>query len=211
MKETLDPRITVLSERELGTRPSWDEYFMSIAIDVSTRASCYKVHAGAVIVNEAHQILGTGYNGAAPGLGSCLDFGSCKKEASTGKDYGEYHGTGKCWGTHAEMNARGHITRDMESSFTLYNTIFPCNDCAKGLLTYPAFKRIVFKSVYDEADMKNPLEMFHKREVEICRLDLSPERKLDLEFNERPAKFAVWSPQDRERIANFLKAIKNEI
>ena len=48
-------------------RPSWDEYFMKIAMLVAERSTCRRHHVGAVIVKNK-QILTTGYNGAAAGV-----------------------------------------------------------------------------------------------------------------------------------------------
>ena len=47
-------------------RASWDEYFMQIARDVATRATCDRKHVGAVIVRD-RTILSTGYNGSIRG------------------------------------------------------------------------------------------------------------------------------------------------
>ncbi len=44
-------------------RPNWDEYFLDIAEVVSRRASCFRNHVGAVIVQDK-DIISTGYNGA---------------------------------------------------------------------------------------------------------------------------------------------------
>lgn len=57
------------------TRPSWDEYFISIATEVSKRATCPRSSVGAVIVSEDNRILSTGYNGAPSGEYHCLDVG----------------------------------------------------------------------------------------------------------------------------------------
>jgi len=85
-----------LKEGEFGTRPSWDESHMAKAILTSRRSSCHKVHAGKVIVDsETNLELGSGYNGAAPGLESCFEVG-CRKDA-VGEVYGENHNTGSCW------------------------------------------------------------------------------------------------------------------
>ena len=45
-------------------RPSWDEYFMTIARDVSTRTTCLRRACGAVIVKD-RQMLATGGSAAA--------------------------------------------------------------------------------------------------------------------------------------------------
>ncbi|MDL1972667.1 MAG: cytidine deaminase, partial [Deltaproteobacteria bacterium] len=59
-------------------RPSWDEYFMSIARLVAERSTCLRRKVGAILVKEK-RILTTGYNGAPSGLAHCLDIG-CLRE-----------------------------------------------------------------------------------------------------------------------------------
>jgi len=56
------------------SRPSWDEYFLKIAEDVASRATCPRASVGAVIVKD-HRILSTGYNGALPGEPHCTEVG----------------------------------------------------------------------------------------------------------------------------------------
>ena len=55
-------------------RPTWDVFFMRIAKDVSTRASCPRASVGAVVVRNS-RILTTGYNGAPAGEPHCTDVG----------------------------------------------------------------------------------------------------------------------------------------
>ncbi len=200
----VNSKIRVLSEGKLGERVSWDEWFMLQAILVSRRSSCHKVHAGTILATtDTHYILGTGYNGAPPGIKSCLDLGYCVKEKRTGEQYGISHGTGNCQGTHSEINALAHLSRVGGERFTAYVTIYPCHDCTKGLIAYPLLERVVFKSLYSPSEVANSLSMFQERRVEVCRLDLTPKRAADILFNESPAKFTVWSPQDREAISSF--------
>jgi deoxycytidylate deaminase len=56
------------------TRPSWNEYFLSIADLVATRSTCDRLHVGCVLVKDKH-ILTTGYNGSPSGLPHCDDVG----------------------------------------------------------------------------------------------------------------------------------------
>lgn len=48
--------------------PSWDEYFMKIAIDISTRSPDAQTKHGCVIIDDNKHILGTGYNAPAKGI-----------------------------------------------------------------------------------------------------------------------------------------------
>ena len=50
-------------------RASWDEYFLNIAREVSTRSTCDRKFVGAVIVRDK-SILATGYNGSVRGMRS---------------------------------------------------------------------------------------------------------------------------------------------
>ena len=75
------------------SRPDWDEYFIRISAEVSTRASCPRAFVGAVIVSSDHHILSTGYNGAPSGEPHCIDIGCLIKD-------------GHCQrALHAEVNA----------------------------------------------------------------------------------------------------------
>ncbi len=55
-------------------RPSWDEYFLSIAEQISHRATCDRASVGALIVKD-HRILSTGYNGSPPHTPHCSEAG----------------------------------------------------------------------------------------------------------------------------------------
>jgi dCMP deaminase len=182
--------IKIIQEGKLGERPSWDEYFMKIAIAISSRSSCVKVHSGSVIVLD-NKIIGTGYNGAPPGIKSCIERGGCYKEIVTGQDYKDTLNTGKCIGVHSEMNALAHLNNILYKGAVLYTTIFPCSKCAKTLLAYN-IKKIVFKKVYEEKDMETSMNLFKEAGVEVCNLDMSKERSMDIDFNTRNAVFGIW-------------------
>ena len=52
-------------------RPSWDDYFLNIAEQVSTRSTCNRAQVGVVVTDADHFIILTGYNGAPPGKPHC--------------------------------------------------------------------------------------------------------------------------------------------
>ena len=60
-------------------RPSWDEYFMSIAEQVSGRSTCLRRATGAVLVKDK-RILATGYNGVPKGLAHCEEVGCLREQ-----------------------------------------------------------------------------------------------------------------------------------
>ena len=56
------------------TRPDFDLYFIRIAKEVASRATCPRAAVGAVIVKD-NRIISVGYNGAPRGLPHCEDVG----------------------------------------------------------------------------------------------------------------------------------------
>jgi dCMP deaminase len=59
-------------------RPSWEDYFMDIAMLVAKRSTCLRRAVGAIIVKDK-RILSTGYNGAPTGVRHCVEVG-CLRE-----------------------------------------------------------------------------------------------------------------------------------
>jgi dCMP deaminase len=89
-------------------RPSKDEYYLSIALEVSRRGTCLRRNYGAVIVNRDH-IVSTGYSGAPRGQKNCIDLGHCPRQQAkipAGERY--------------EMNAIVHASREEMIGGTLY-------------------------------------------------------------------------------------------
>ncbi len=136
-------------------RPSWDEYFLKLAMLVSERATCPRMHVGCVLVRDK-RILSTGYNGSIPGDGHCTDIGCLIVD-------------NHCVRTiHAEMNAiiqcsiHGVSTKDA----TAYVTNMPCTNCSKALIAAGIKELVVFSDYHDTlAD-----EFFAKANIKIRRL-----------------------------------------
>jgi len=90
------------------TRPSKDDYYLNIALEVSKRSTCLRRNFGAVIVNK-DEIISTGYNGAPRGATSCLDIGLCKRQELKIPSGERYE---LCRSVHAEANAIISASRD---------------------------------------------------------------------------------------------------
>lgn len=112
-------------------RPSWDEYFMSIARVVATRSNCMKRKVAALIVKD-RRIISTGYNGTPRGARNCNEGGCprCNSLAPSGTALDE------CLCSHGEENA---ITQAAYHGIglkgsTLYSTFAPCLQCTKMII-----------------------------------------------------------------------------
>jgi len=117
-------------------RPSWDQYFLKLAMLASERATCPRMHCGCVLVRNKH-VLASGYNGSLPGLPHCDDVGCLIVE-------------NHCVRTnHAEMNAITQAAKNGVSinEATAYVTNMPCTTCAKALIG-AGIKRVVVFSDY---------------------------------------------------------------
>ena len=117
-------------------RVSWNDYFMGIALSVSTRATCDRQHVGAVIARDK-SILATGYNGSVRGLSHCDDVGHLMEE-------------GHCVRTiHAEANALVQAARNgvRISGASIYVTTIPCWGCFR-LIANAGIVEIYYGGMY---------------------------------------------------------------
>jgi len=147
------------------SRPSWDEYFMSIAYQVATRSTCIRRKVGALLVRDK-RILTTGYNGPPSGLPHCTDVGCLRDKL--GVPAGQRHEL--CRGLHAEQNAliQAAIYGVSVKGATLYCTHYPCSLCAKMLINAGVVKVVVAEEYPDELARQFFAEA--GIEVEVCRV-----------------------------------------
>ncbi|MFA7662817.1 MAG: AAA family ATPase [Patescibacteria group bacterium] len=127
----------------INSRPKRDEYYLSIAKEVSARSTCYRANIGAIIVRD-DQIIATGYVGAPRGTKDCLSHGFCLRD-KLGIPSGQRYET--CRSVHAEQNAIINAARAGVSLFGgdmyiwgkkmpsgLLIDAFPCFICKKMIL-----------------------------------------------------------------------------
>lgn len=126
-------------------RPNWHEYFMKMALDAATRATCDRKHVGAVIISPDKDILATGYNGSIPGTPHCDEAGHMMIfDPQTNRD--------SCVRTvHAEANAIVQAAKNGNriKGGTIYTTASPCWPCFK-LIASAGIKTIVFGELYKD-------------------------------------------------------------
>ncbi len=123
-------------------RPTWNQYFMSIAIQASRRATCDRKHVGAVIARDK-RIVSTGYNGSMNGLAHCDDEGHLMEN-----DH--------CIRTvHAEANAIVQAARygaPVERA-AIYTTASPCFPCLK-LIVNAGIIEVFYGEFYRDEKIK---------------------------------------------------------
>lgn len=123
----------------MSSRASWDEYFMNIARQVATRATCDRKQVGALLVRD-RTILSTGYNGSIRGLEHCDDVGHMMEN-------------GHCVATvHAETNAIIQAAKNGVGidGATVYTSASPCWPCFK-LIANGGIRKIVYGEFYRDA------------------------------------------------------------
>jgi dCMP deaminase len=139
-------------------RSSWDQYFMDIARQVATRATCDRKHVGAVVVRD-RTILSTGYNGSIRGLPHCDEVGHMMEN-------------GHCVATvHAEANAILQAAKNgvRIDGATLYTTASPCWPCFK-LIANSGCVRIVYGEFYRDPRI---FEIASQLKLELVSLETS--------------------------------------
>ncbi|HEX2963444.1 MAG: dCMP deaminase [Ignavibacteria bacterium] len=137
-------------------RPSWDTYFLKLAMLVSERSTCPRMHCGCVLVRDK-QILSTGYNGSIPGGEHCEDAGCLVVD-------------NHCIRTiHGEMNAILQCSTHGISTTgaTAYVTNMPCTNCAKALIAARIKEIVIFSDYHDTLAEK----FFSDAGVSIRRLE----------------------------------------
>ena len=100
-------------------RPSWDEYFIAIAEEVSERSKDPSTKTGCILVDEKNRPVSFGYNGF---------IGGCNEKKMTQERPMKYHLV-----IHAEMNAILFAKRDLENC-TVYSLYAPCENCLKHMM-----------------------------------------------------------------------------
>lgn len=145
-------------------RPDWDTYFLNIATDVATRATCLRRCYGAVITFN-NIIVSTGYCGAPKGLPNCIDVGTCRRQElniPSGERY-EF-----CHSVHAEVNAIIQADPKLLTGATIYVSGFdattmepiltiPCVMCSR-IIKNSGITNVVYYDIYNRSDLINVVE-----------------------------------------------------
>jgi len=139
----MEKNITKISEltKSFKTRLSWDEYFMSVALLISSRSSCDRLHVGCVLVKN-NRIISSGYNGFLTGVPheSCVVN---NHEQNT---------------VHAEQNCISDCAMRGVScnNSVAYITHYPCVNCSK-ILAASGIKKIFYNEDYKNSEISTKI------------------------------------------------------
>lgn len=146
-------------------RPDKVNYYLNIAKEVCTRATCLRRKYGAVLIKN-DTIISTGYNGSPRGTANCIDLGECRRERLNiprGQCYE------MCRSLHAEQNCIINASRNdmIDSDLYLYgmnvstgdivNDLDSCQLCKKMIIN-SGIKRVIFARPDNNYEIKNVSE-----------------------------------------------------
>ncbi len=122
---------------ESPERPSWDEYFMAMALLIAARSACGRLHVGCVLVSTGehrNRLIAAGYNGFLPGTPHTSRLRDGHEQATV----------------HAEQNAVADAARRGVSlaGATAYVSHFPCLNCAK-VMAAAGIRRVTYHFDYN--------------------------------------------------------------
>lgn len=125
------------------SRPSFQEIYMKLAVTISERSTCNRLHVGTVITStDFRKVLAVGYNGNATGLPNCCD-----------QDI-----PGNCGCLHSEENAIINCDTARAVSKIAFVTHLPCVACAKRLINLGGVKTVYYLTEYRIKDSITILE-----------------------------------------------------
>lgn len=114
----------------------------------ASRADCTRSKVGAVLVNAAKEVRGTGYNGAPSGVPGCLTSGSCPRGQLDAEQCEPNSDYANCVADHAERNAIRHTPPEELPGSTLYVTREPCPACWTLILASGIYRVVTPKARY---------------------------------------------------------------
>jgi dCMP deaminase len=124
-------------------KPSFDDIYMDLAINLSKRSHCVKAQVGAVITKDT-RIVSLGYNGPPAGTHNCdveWPEAGCERSQKGGCSLA----------LHAEENAILYAAKNrvLLEKGTLYATLSPCLPCARMIYT-SGIEKVIYLHSYAE-------------------------------------------------------------
>jgi dCMP deaminase len=152
----LTKQIAEIVELNKETRPSWDDYFMAVAMLIASRSNCGRLRVGCILVSNGehkNRIVAAGYNGFMAGVPHNSKVRDNHEQATI----------------HAEQNAITDAARRgiSISGATAYISHFPCLQCSK-LLAASGIMEIKYHFDYNNDPLA--IELLSEWNVKVVQL-----------------------------------------
>lgn len=146
-------------------RPSWDEYFLMLAFDISYRSEDPDIHHGAIITDDNNHILGTGYNATIKNSDKDLIPLNIRDEK-------------RKWMIHAEENAILNCSLNplnYHGKCKIYITGLPCVNCLQRIINF-GISEIIYANrigsiISDSDEMRDKL--IEMSNIKVSKVDTS--------------------------------------
>jgi len=136
----------------MEVRPSFDEIYMNLAVDLAKRSTCKRANVGCVIVSIDNQrVLAIGYNG----------------NYKHGPNQCDSDEPGNCGCIHAEDNACIKLNYNDSSKRKLYTTTSPCITCAKRIIN-AEIEEVIYLNAYRKTE---GLQLLQSRGIFVKQLE----------------------------------------
>ena len=143
----------------MSSRPSFEEIYMDLALQLAKRATCKRLQVGTVITStDYRKVLAVGYNGNASGLKN-----SCDREEA-----------GNCGCLHSEENAVINCDSPRFLEKVVFVTHLPCTACAKRLINLGGVKKVFYSNEYR---CKDSIALLESVDIEIQSLTTFLDKK----------------------------------
>ncbi|CAK4025058.1 Deoxycytidylate deaminase [Lecanosticta acicola] len=129
-------------------RPTWDQYFMTLASLAARRSNCMRRQVGCVLVRNK-RVMATGYNGTPRNVSNCNEGGCprCNGGGIGGADLST------CLCIHAEENALLEAGRErVGDGGVLYCNTCPCLTCTIKIVQVGITEVVYSQSYYMDAE-----------------------------------------------------------
>lgn len=145
-------------------RPTWNEYFVDLAVLIASRSTCLRKQHGAIVVKN-RQILTTGYNGVPIGAEHCSTCIRIEQNIPHGERYE------LCKSVHAEMNSIIQAARHGVSieGADIYITGMPCMMCARAIIN-AGLKHVFVAELDSQQYHADSINLLSKAKIPIVKV-----------------------------------------
>lgn len=135
-------------------RPTFEQVYMDLAINIARRSTCKRLNVGTVITSvDYRKVYAIGYNGNASGLPN-----SCDRDEP-----------GNCGCLHSEDNAVVNCDAPRTAEKIVFVTHLPCAMCAKRIINLGNVKKVYYSADYR---IRTSAELFKTVGIELIKLEV---------------------------------------